>query len=111
MAVPSKLPADMTVRYAGLETKLSRLENRVEQHDRQLRDVPSARQIQAAIERAFDRSATALEQRFSEQARSIESLKTMVSQTDELLEKVLDSIHSLSGAPPARERDTAQITH
>jgi hypothetical protein len=43
-----------------------------------------------------------LDRRLSDQAKSIEVLKTTVSQTDELLERVLDSIHSLQ---PALEAD------
>ncbi|MGI8991473.1 MAG: hypothetical protein ACR2I2_18055 [Bryobacteraceae bacterium] len=82
-----------------MKTQLSRLEDRVDRHEKQLRAIPSTEQIGAAIDRAFERGATALDDRFAEQSRSVESLKSMVSQTDELLEKVLDSIYSLPEMP------------
>jgi hypothetical protein len=38
---------------------------------------------------------TGLDQKIADQVRSIEVLKTTVSQSDELMERVLDSIYSL----------------
>ncbi len=85
----------VAAQYTALKTQIARLENRLERHDTQLLAIPSTEQIGAAVDRAFERSAKALDERFAEQASSIESLKEMVTQTDELLEKVLDSIYSL----------------
>ncbi len=108
---PTKAPVELAIPYTILKTQIDRLEDRVERHDQQLRAIPSSHQIGAAIDRVFERSAKVLDERFAEQARSIESLKTMVSQTDDLLEKVLDSIYSLPEMPrdPERERENRRL--
>src|SRR5690242_13398471 len=95
-------PADLT----GLETAVTNLEKRVasqeettrlrfaeltnvvQRHEERLQDVPSTSQIVAAMENLLSKSMENLDQRLSAQAQSIEVLKTTVSQTDDLLEKV-----------------------
>ncbi len=104
-ATPARVSAEAVIQYAALKTQISRLEDRVDRHDTQLRAIPATEPIGVAIDRVFERSAKALDERFAEQTRSIESLKTMVSQTDELLEKVLDSIYSLPEMPREPEAD------
>jgi len=47
------------------------------------------------------KAMSGLEVRLTAQARSIETLQTTVSQTDELLERVLESLDTLRDVPPA----------
>jgi hypothetical protein len=47
------------------------------------------------MEALLSKTMSSLDERLSSQAHSIEVLKTTVSQTDELLERVLESIDSL----------------
>ena len=84
--------ADLQSRY---DTRLHELELRAMDHEQRLTDVPSTTQIVAAMEALLAKTMTSLDERLSAQAHSIEVLKTTVSQTDELLERVLESIDSL----------------
>ena len=91
--------ADLEGRVANQEAlqdnRLTQLEAKVEDHEQRLNDVPSTSQIVAAMETLLSKTMASLDERLSSQAHSIELLKTTVSQTDELLERVLESIDSL----------------
>jgi hypothetical protein len=91
---------------AGLEARLdaseatdaarfAQVEIRLEEHAGKLRDVPSTGQIVAAMEQLLTKTMASLDDRLTTQAHSIEVLKTTVSQTDSLLERVLESLDSL----------------
>ena len=91
---------------AGLETRLqeqetagatrfAQVESRLEEHAARLADVPSTGQIVAAMEQLLSKTMASLDDRLTAQANSIDVLKTTVSQTDSLLERVLESLDSL----------------
>ena len=91
---------------ANLETRLSaqdtanadrftKVEARLEEHATRLAEVPSTAQIVSAMEQLLSKTMTSLDERLTTQAHSIEVLKTTVSQTDSLLERVLESLDSL----------------
>ncbi len=75
--------------------KFSELSERLTEHDKKLQEVPSTSQIVAAMEELLSKSMQNLDQRLSTQAHSIDVLKTTVSQTDDLLEKVLEALDSI----------------
>jgi chromosome segregation ATPase len=77
------------------EARFSQVEARLEEHASRLADVPSTSQIVAAMEQLLSKTMASLDDRLVTQARSIEVLKTTVSQTDSLLERVLESLDSL----------------
>ncbi|MCX6632026.1 MAG: hypothetical protein NTW28_30825 [Candidatus Solibacter sp.] len=79
------LEARLRAREAADAARFAEVEIRLEEHASRLRDVPSTGQIVAAMEQF----------RLTKQAHSIEVLKTTVSQTDSLLERVLESLDSL----------------
>jgi methyl-accepting chemotaxis protein len=87
-----KTLADLQSRH---ESRLQQLEVTVADHAQRLNEVPSTAQIVAAMEALLSKTMTSLDERLSAQAHSIEVLKTTVSQTDELLERVLESIDNL----------------
>jgi uncharacterized coiled-coil protein SlyX len=61
------------------------------------------------MEQLLAKTMTSLDERLTTQAHSIEVLKTTVSQTDSLLERVLESLDSLlSFAVPASDPDRLQ---
>jgi uncharacterized coiled-coil protein SlyX len=104
--------ADLKRSLAGLESRmaaqeeaqtarLNQLESRVEDHEAKLAVVPSTAQIVAAMERLLSGAMASLDERLATQAHSIEILKTTVSQTDGLLERVLESLDSLQTYPGA----------
>ncbi len=81
--------------------RLSRLEARSAAHETKLKEVPSTAQIVSAMDELLAKAMSGLEGRLTAQARSIETLQTTVSQTDELLERVLESLDTLRDMPPA----------
>ena len=76
-------------------TRFSQVEARLDEQAVKLADVPSTMQIVAAMEQLFSKTMTSLDERLTTQAHSIEALKTTVTQTDGLLERVLESLDSL----------------
>jgi len=91
---------------ANLETRIATQENasigrfahievRLDEHAAKLADVPSTSQIVSAMEQLLAKTMLSLDERIGLQARSIDTLKTTVSQTDSLLERVLESLDSL----------------
>ena len=89
------LEARRQARDAADAARFAQLEVRVEEHAGKLKDVPSTGQIVAAMEQLLSKTMASLDDRLTTQARSIEVLKTTVSQTDSLLERVLESLDSL----------------
>jgi len=55
------------------------------------------------MEQLLSKTMSSLDERLTTQARSIEVLKTTVSQTDSLLERVLESLDSLQSASESPE--------
>jgi chromosome segregation ATPase len=77
------------------ETRFAQIEARLEEHSVKLAEIPSTAQIVGAMEQLLSRTMASLDERLMAQAHSIDLLKTTVSQTDSLLERVLESIDSL----------------
>lgn len=91
---------------AGLEARLAaqdsagaarfaQIESRLDEHAAKLAEMPSTSQIVSAMEQLLSKTMASLDDRLTTQAHSIEVLKTTVSQTDSLLERVLESLDSL----------------
>jgi len=71
------------------------LEARLQEQSAKLAEVPTTQQIVGAMEQLISKTMNSLDERLSTQAHSIEVLRTTVSQTDSLLERVLESLDSL----------------
>ena len=89
------LEARLQTREAADEARFVKIEVCLEEHAAKLADVPSTGQIVAAMEQLLSRTMASLDDRLTTQVHSIEVLKTTVSQTDSLLERVLESLDSL----------------
>jgi chromosome segregation ATPase len=102
-----KAHADLQERLSGRESadaaRFAQIETRLEEHAARLADVPSTSQIVAAMEQLLTKTMATLDDRLSSQARSIEVLKTTVSQTDSLLERVLESLDTLQSVAEPSE--------
>jgi len=72
--------------------RFSRIEARLEEHSQRLADLPSTAQIVAAMEGLLARTMGPLDGRLTAQARSMDVLKSTLSQTDGLLGRVLESL-------------------
>ena len=114
---------DLKSSLAHLETRLTeqdtanaarftKVEARLEEHATKFSEVPSTAQIVAAMEQLLSKTMTSLDDRLTTQAHSIEVLKTTVSQTDSLLERVLESLDSLQTyTDPADLSEDLLLTH
>jgi chromosome segregation ATPase len=89
------LDARIAAQEAGTAGRLAQIETRLNEHAARLADVPSTTQIVSAMEQLLGKAMSSLDERLTTQAHSIEVLKTTVSQTDSLLERVLESLDSL----------------
>ena len=93
-ASPASPPLDTTLhRLEGMEERLIRMEKDLEILVSPL--VTRAEQNEA-MEQLARRLEADIERRFEVQNRSVQSLRTMVARTDELLEQVIESIESTS---------------
>ncbi len=97
----AELEARLGAQEETQSARLTQLESRVEEHEAKLAVAPTTAQIVAAMERLISSAMTSLDERLATQAHSIEILKTTVSQTDGLLERVLESLDSLQTYPGA----------
>ena len=82
-------------RLAEVEGRISNHEVRLGDHDAKLKEMPTLAQVVTTMEEMLSSTMSGLDHKLSEQVRSIEVLKTTVAQSDELMERVLDSIYSL----------------
>ena len=93
-------------------TRFARVETRLDEHAAKLVDIPSTSQIVAAMEQLLSKTMTSLDERLTTQAHSIEALKTTVTQSDSLLERVLESLDSLeSFTDPAELAGVSAAQH
>ena len=96
--------ATLTTRY---DSRLSHLEARIGDHDAKLKELPTLTQVVSTMEEMLSSTMSGLDNKLSEQVRSIEVLKTTVAQSDELMERVLDSIYSLQSH--VAENDKSEV--
>ena len=104
------LEAKLAVHESATEARITQVETRVEAHEARLADVPSTTQLVSAMEQVLGRTMASLDERLAAQAHSIDVLKTTVSQTDDLLERVLESIDALQSPPQDAARETGSRT-
>ncbi len=91
----SNLESRLAAQETATAARLGQIESRLEEHSGKLAAIPSTSQIVSAMEQLLTKTMVSLDDRLTTQAHSIEVLKTTVSQTDSLLEKVLESLDSL----------------
>jgi chromosome segregation ATPase len=99
----SRLEGRLAAQDSSHAARFTQIEARLEEHAGKLAEVPSTAQIVAAMEQLLSKTMASLDDRLSTQAHSIEVLKTTVSQTDSLLERVLESLDSLQSYTEPRE--------
>jgi uncharacterized coiled-coil protein SlyX len=97
----AELEGRLATQESTTASRLTQIETRMDEHAAKLADVPSTSQIVAAMEQLLSKTMANLDERLTAQAHSIEVLKTTVSQTDGLLERVLESLDSLQASEAA----------
>jgi uncharacterized coiled-coil protein SlyX len=105
----------LEARIAAQETanaaRFGEIETKLEDHTARLADAPSTTQIVAAMEQILSRTMASLDERLNSQARSIDTLKTTVAQTDTLLERVLESLDSLQSFSDSADFAEENLLH
>jgi uncharacterized coiled-coil protein SlyX len=96
--------ASLATRYDG---RLTALETHVAGHDAKLKELPTLAQVVSTMEEMLSSTMSGLDQKLTDQVKSIEVLKTTVAQSDELMERVLDSIYSLQSH--VAENDKSEV--
>ncbi len=91
----SNLEARMAAQESANANRFTQIEARLDEHAGKLAEIPSTAQIVGAMEQLLARTMATLDDRLTSQAHSIDLLKTTVSQTDGLLERVLESLDTL----------------
>jgi len=99
----AELESRVAAQQAATSAHFEQVDQKLQDHTDRLADVPSTSQIVAAMEQLLTKTMSSLDERLTSQARSIEVLKTTVSQTDSLLERVLESLDSLQPGSDADE--------
>ena len=95
--------ARLKAKEAADEARFVQIETNIQEHAARLADVPSTSQIVSAMEQLLTKTMASLDERLSNQAQSIDVLRHTVSQTDALLERVLESIDSLQSYSESHE--------
>lgn len=101
----SELDGRLMAQESAAAARFAQIETRLEEQAGKLADSPSTTQIVAAMEQLLSKTLSSLDERLTSQSRSIEVLKTTVSQTDSLLERVLESLDTLQAYS-----DQAEVT-
>lgn len=91
---------EMKSQGSAHDSRLKQLEARIDVHASKLDELPSTAQIVAAMDELLAKAMSGLDGRLTAQAQSIETLQMTVSQTDELLERVLESLDTLRAESP-----------
>jgi chromosome segregation ATPase len=91
----ANLETQLAAQQTASTGRFAQVEVRLDEHAAKLADMPSTAQIVSAMEKLLAKTMSSLDERLTSQARSIDTLKTTVSQTDSLLERVLESLDSL----------------
>jgi len=97
----NRLSREWKAQVRAHDWRLNRLEARSEAQETKLKEMPSTAQLIAAMDELLAQAMAGLEGRLTAQAQSIETLRLTVSETDELLERVLESLDTLRDASPA----------
>jgi len=91
----ARLEERLTADEAANASARKEIEAKLDSHAEKLAAIPTVDQLTAAIEQLLAKTMASLDDRLTTQANSIDVLKTTVSQTDSLLERVLESLDTL----------------
>jgi ABC-type Zn2+ transport system substrate-binding protein/surface adhesin len=81
-------------RLVAVESRLSEHDTKLRDHDVKLKEMPTLARVVTTMEAMLSSTMSGLDNKLSEQLRSIEVLKTTVAESDELMERVLDAINN-----------------
>jgi hypothetical protein len=82
-------------RIDALNLAVARLGDQAGQFHTRLENAVTREELSQTLDQVFGRIEGEVDARFEHQTRSVEALRLMVGQTDELLQKVLDGLESI----------------
>ena len=85
----------LEARVDTMHVAVARLADQTAQFQKSLDRMATREELTATLDRVFGRMEREVEARFEQQSRSVEALRTMIGQTDELLQRVLDGLESI----------------
>lgn len=85
----------LKARIDALDLALASLGKRIEEAHCRMDRTVTQDDLAHTLDRLFGKLETEVDERFERQNRSVEALRLMVGQTDELLQKVLDGLESM----------------
>jgi hypothetical protein len=100
----------VNARIDALSLAVARLGNQSEQLRAQQEAFLTRAELAETLDRVFGRLSSDVDERFERQTRSVEALRLMVSQTDELLQKVLDGLDAINNGATENDREFAQTS-
>ena len=107
----------LQARVDTIHVAVASLTDQTEQLQVKLDQMVTRDELGQTLDRVFGRLERGVDARFEHQTRSVESLRMMVGQTDELLQRVLDGLESMKTESDAergeqgREWDLTQTRH
>jgi iron-sulfur cluster repair protein YtfE (RIC family) len=103
--------ADLTVvkaRIDALSLAVARLGDQSEQLSARQEASVTRTELAETLDRVFAKFRNDVDERFERQTRSVEALRLMVGQTDELLQKVLDGLEVMQNEAAENDQDLSQ---
>jgi type II secretory pathway component PulM len=98
-AAPKPQEEAVTEKLEAVSLRVEQLERRVEQLASEAPPIPPIDQILAAVEHMVSVKISGLDDRLTDQVHAIELLRSASTQTDMLLQKLIDAVEALGGHP------------
>jgi len=93
---------NLEARIDTIHIAVARLADQAEQLQSKLDHMVTKEELSQTLDRVFGPLERGVDARFEHQTRSVEALRMMVGQTDELLQRVLDGLESVRAETPAK---------
>jgi hypothetical protein len=87
--------ATLQARVDTINVAVARLADQTEQLQNKLAQTVTKDELSQTLDSVFGRIERGVDARFEHQTRSVEALRMMIGQTDELLQRVLDGLESM----------------
>jgi hypothetical protein len=95
-------------RVDTIHVAVARLADQTEQLQSRMALMVTRDELSQALDGVFGRIERGVDARFEHQTRSVEALRMMIGQTDELLQRVLDGLESMKAEADDNERRTGR---
>lgn len=95
----------LQARVDTIDVAVARLADQMEQLQIKLDQTVTKDELGEKLDQVFGQLERGVDARFEHQTRSVEALRMMIGQTDELLQRVLDGLESMTAGPDEEHRD------